>query len=96
MTPQPLSSGRNVFEALSGGFTLLALDAGDASVRAFQRAAGALGVPLTVVADTRTGGREAYEARMVLVRPDQYVAWVGDAAPDDVDAAVLRRVTGRH
>ncbi len=74
---------------------MLALDADDAAVQAFERAAGALGVPLTVVQNTRAGGREAYEARMVLVRPDQYVAWVGDAASDDVEG-VLRRVTGRR
>jgi hypothetical protein len=28
------------------------------------------------------------------VRPDQFVAWVGDEAPADAEA-VLRKVTGR-
>ena len=51
-------------------------------------------MPLTVVRDTLADGRTAYGHRLVLVRPDQYVAWAGDGAPDSVDA-ILRRVTGR-
>ena len=94
LPPQPLSSGGTVFEALGDGFTLLALDAADADVAAFEREASSTGVPLTVVRDTCADGREEYAARLVLVRPDQFVAWVGDTAPDDV-AGVLHRVTGR-
>jgi hypothetical protein len=61
-------------------------------VDAFVAAAGP--VPLTVVRDTWADGREAYAHRLVLVRPDQYVAWAGDEPPGPADA-VLRRVTGR-
>ena len=43
LPPQPLSSGRNVFEELGDGFTLLAFDADDKSVTAFEAAAKALG-----------------------------------------------------
>jgi 2-polyprenyl-6-methoxyphenol hydroxylase-like FAD-dependent oxidoreductase len=91
LPPQPLSDGRNVFEALGPGITLLALDAEPAP---FEDAARSAGVPLTVVRDGLACGREAYGARLVLVRPDQYVAWTGDATPADPQA-VLRRVTGR-
>ena len=94
LPPRPLSSGGTVFDALGQGFTLLALDADDAAVRAFEAAAATSGIPLTVVRDTLEDGREAYGCRLVLVRPDQFVAWTGDAAPDGVDA-VLAQVTGR-
>jgi 2-polyprenyl-6-methoxyphenol hydroxylase-like FAD-dependent oxidoreductase len=94
LSPQPLSDGRNVFQALGPGFTLLALGASDADVAALESAARSLALPLTVRRDTCDGGREAYGSRLILVRPDQFVAWVGDRAPGDA-AAILRQVTGQ-
>ena len=94
LPPRMLSDGRNVFEALGRGFTLLALDADDADVSTFVREADTLRVPLTVVRDDRRGGREAYEAPLVLVRPDQHIVWTGERAPGDV-ATLMRRVVGR-
>jgi 2-polyprenyl-6-methoxyphenol hydroxylase-like FAD-dependent oxidoreductase len=94
LAPQPLSSGRNVFEELGRGFTLLAFDAEDATVQAFEAAAHNLAVPLKVVRDSAGGGRERYEARLVLVRPDQFVAWTGDRAPADT-VALIGKVVGR-
>jgi hypothetical protein len=31
---------------------------------------------------------------MILVRPDQFIAWTGDRGPADADA-FMRKVTGR-
>jgi hypothetical protein len=93
LAPQPLSSGGNVFEALGDGFTLLAFDADDAAISGFETAARTSGVPLKVIRDSLADGREAYGARFVLVRPDEFVAWTGDAAPADA-AAILRQATG--
>ncbi len=90
--PRTLSSGANSFEALGRDFTLLALDASDSDVAKFEDAATALNVPLKTLRDSQSGDRSAYEARFVLVRPDQYVAWAGDA-PDDA-AGVLKRAIG--
>ena len=69
-----LSSGGNVFEELGADFTLLAFDTGDEAVRAFEQAAGLQNVPLKVVRDTFDGGPDAYGARLILVRPDQYIS----------------------
>ncbi len=94
LPPQELSDGRNVFEALGRGFTLLALDAPEAAVAAFEKAAAATGIPLTVVRDTRRDGREAWKAAMILVRPDEFIAWTGEDAEDA--EAILRHAAGRR
>ena len=95
LPPQQLSSGRNVFEDLGQGFTLLAFDVADAGVKAFEQAARSLNIPFKVIRDSYTGGREAYESRLILVRPDQYVAWTtSDDAPGDANQ-ILAKITGR-
>ena len=87
------SSGRDVFEELGTGFTLLAFDAEDRAVKAFQQAATTSGVPLKTVRDTYEGERKAYESPLVLVRPDQHVVWTGDEPPGDA-VKLLQKVAG--
>jgi 2-polyprenyl-6-methoxyphenol hydroxylase-like FAD-dependent oxidoreductase len=93
LTPQPLSSGINVYDAIGEGFTLLAFDAPDALVHDFEQAAKTLRISLTIVQDSRAEGRERYNASAILVRPDQFVAWMSDGGSVD-PAAVLRKATG--
>ena len=62
-------------------------------MQAFEDAARSLRVPLKVVRDSYDGDREAYEARLVLVRPDQYVVWAGSDAPADA-TSIVRTATG--
>jgi 2-polyprenyl-6-methoxyphenol hydroxylase-like FAD-dependent oxidoreductase len=93
LSPRTLSSGRNVFEELGTGFTLLALGAEDGAVKAFEEAARSIRVPLKVIRDSYEGDRQAFEANLVLVRPDQYVVWAGNDAPADA-ASIVRTATG--
>ena len=90
LSPLALSDGRGVHAALGAGFTLLAFGA---APDGFVEAATRLGVPLAVVADRRDGGREACGAGLVLVRPDHFVAWAGEAEAAD-PAAILSRAVG--
>jgi 4-hydroxyisophthalate hydroxylase len=89
LAPQPLSSAKNVFEALGRGFTLLAFDAVESDVLRIEESAKAGNVPLTVILDTRSDGREAYGCKLILVRPDQFIAWCSSAV-DDAGALIAR------
>jgi hypothetical protein len=52
------------------------------------------GWPYKVARDTCDGGREAYASKLILVRPDQDVVWLGNDAPGD-ERGLLRKVVGR-
>ena len=93
LMPLSLSNGTNVFESLGQWYTLLALDAEPAAVEALRQAAAFAQMPLEVVCDTYADARVDYAARLILVRPDQYVVWSGDSLPHD-PVALLQRVTG--
>ena len=93
LPPAELSSGANVFERLSPGFTLVALTADRQPGAAFQAAARELRMPLQVITDSFDGPRAAWAQRLILVRPDQFVAWTAKDQPANA-AAVLRRAAG--
>jgi hypothetical protein len=87
-----LPDGRSVYDLLGEGLTVLRLSA-DADPEPLLSAATRRGIPLTVVDVSHLPQlRPRYGADLVLVRPDQHVAWRGDAV-DDAEA-LLARVTG--
>jgi 2-polyprenyl-6-methoxyphenol hydroxylase-like FAD-dependent oxidoreductase len=94
LAPHPLSSGRNVFEELGDGFTLLSLDADSAASNAFETAAEEMQIPLKIVRDDPNGDSlKRYEAASVLVRPDQFVACTSNEGPMDAKD-VLKKAVG--
>lgn len=97
LAPAALSSGSDVYETLGPGFTLLAFGAWGGAL-AFRDAAEALKLPLAIVEDGAQGDTARYGASLVLVRPDNFVAWTaraGEAIDADGAMAVLRQVSGR-
>ncbi|MEV4627335.1 FAD-dependent monooxygenase [Micromonospora sp. NPDC049523] len=88
-----LTDGGHLQDRLGPGFTLVDTSGRDAGGPLADEASR-LGVPLTHLAVDDPGVRAVWERDLVLVRPDQHVAWRGDRAPDDW-RAVLHRVTGR-
>lgn len=77
-----LETGEPIFDLFGPWFTLLRFDEGsDPSPLVF--AAAERKVPLKVVQVDDANARRIYERNLVLIRPDQHVAWRGDSAPDD-------------
>jgi hypothetical protein len=93
LPPVELTTGRDLFTTLGRGFALLALDAPGPSVGRWREAAARLGLPLSVVEDDGKAERARYGARLILVRPDHYVAWSGDEGPEDPMAILARAVS---
>jgi 2-polyprenyl-6-methoxyphenol hydroxylase-like FAD-dependent oxidoreductase len=93
LAPQSLSSGRNVFETLGNGFSLLCFDDTTDICRTFEDAAAAHGVTLEIVCDNAVNWRDCYGASLVLVRPDHFVAWAG-SGPNIDAGAILRKSIG--
>jgi 2-polyprenyl-6-methoxyphenol hydroxylase-like FAD-dependent oxidoreductase len=83
-----LAPQRALFDTFGPGFTLLDFGAPEGAA-AFREAARARQVPLTVV---RLDPIDHYRTKLVLVRPDQHIAWHGDAVPDPL--AVIDCVRG--
>ena len=82
----------SLFDLFGQEFTLLRFGPNPPAAEPFVAAAGALGIPLAVVKVASEAACGLYEADLVLIRPDQIVAWRGNEASNAT--GVLRRVTG--
>jgi hypothetical protein len=87
-----LRRGFSTLDLFGRGFTLLRFDA-SVGTEALRRSAAERGVPLRVVDITDAHAREVYERALVLVRPDGFVAWRADRAPEDA-AAIIDAIRG--
>jgi len=77
-----LPDGRSCFDELGRDFTLVRIGADPPDVASVVDAAARAGIPLVTTDLPGEPGRPA----LVLVRPDLYVAWSGDALPASPDA----------
>jgi 2-polyprenyl-6-methoxyphenol hydroxylase-like FAD-dependent oxidoreductase len=87
-----LSDGTPVHDLLGAGFTLVDLSGAKAGAPLAERAARR-GVPINYLVIDDETVRRTWERDLVLVRPDQHVAWRGDRLPEDRDA-ILDTVCG--
>ncbi len=88
-----LADGSSLYDHFGPGYTLLVTNGHDTGANALAHAAAARGMPLAVVAPGEGRLLDAYAARFALIRPDQHVAWRGDALPHDA-GPLLDRVAG--
>ncbi|MBR0645411.1 monooxygenase [Roseomonas hellenica] len=92
LAPLLVQPGRNVYDALGRGFSLLT-PSGDAEVaRRFRAAAEGRGIPLTIIPCTEDQARAQYGAEHLLVRPDQFVAWASDRLHEQAEDVLAKAV----
>ncbi|HEX2543380.1 MAG TPA: FAD-dependent oxidoreductase [Ramlibacter sp.] len=82
-----LDDGRSLYDALGPEYTLLRLDR-SVAVDGLLEAAQQRGVPMAVLDVVSRQAAGLYRHKLVLSRPDQHVAWRGDAVPADCLALV--------
>jgi hypothetical protein len=86
-----LEPGVSLHDKLGTYFSLVVFDDSDST--AVEAAAEKLGIPLEIVRVPRSDLRNIYQRNLVLVRPDQHIAWRGDVLPSDLEQ-MLSLVTG--
>lgn len=82
-----LRNGRSLYDALGPWYTLLRRDP-TLAVDDLTDAAARCGLPLRVLDLDADQHAPLYPFGLVLVRPDQHVAWRGHTVPTDVHALV--------
>jgi hypothetical protein len=91
-----LDDDTSLYDHFGQGFTLVAGSTADPmEVARLADAASRRFMPLDVVRRADIDLEALYGARYALVRPDQHVAWRGDALPGDVAALLARLAGGR-
>jgi 2-polyprenyl-6-methoxyphenol hydroxylase-like FAD-dependent oxidoreductase len=87
-----LPDGRSLYDSFHAEWTLLALGPQPPDAQPFEHVAQAMGLDLQVVRHANPELLALYEAPLVLIRPDQIVAWRGHGAQQA--ATVLTQVLG--
>jgi len=89
-----LEDGVSIFDRFGRDFTLLRLGKGRGLDTAkLQAAARERGVAFHVLDVASDEARDLYARDLLLIRPDQHIAWRGNSPPADA-GALWARVTG--
>ena len=90
-----MHDGSSLFDHFGDDFTLLvSKEASSAAVDQARLQARMARVPLKVIQPSEAGIAELYPSRFTLIRPDQHVAWRGNAWPSTA-VEILEKVAGR-
>jgi FAD-dependent monooxygenase len=91
-----LSDGRAIFDAFGRDWTLIVFDETSNASAHFQAAAARLALSIKILSLSQEPlARALYERDLVLIRPDQHVAWRSNALGSEAEAErILQVVTG--
>jgi len=87
--------GSSLFDRLGTGFTLLRLGGRAPSGSALAEAAAQTRIPFKLLDCADDEARDLYGCDLALIRPDQHVAWRGNATPADAERLITRTVGAR-
>ena len=83
-----LGAGRSLYDAFGPGYALLRLD-DRVEISTLVAAAARSNMPLTVIdLHDNDDAKRRYAEALVMVRPDQHIAWRGAIVPADPDGLV--------
>ncbi|MEV6325437.1 FAD-dependent monooxygenase [Nocardia sp. NPDC051787] len=85
-----LADGTGVYDHLGQDFTLLRIGQNPPDPEPILRAAAERAVPVAVLDLPSDEAVERYSRRLILVRPDQHVAWRADAVPAQPESLIDR------
>jgi 2-polyprenyl-6-methoxyphenol hydroxylase-like FAD-dependent oxidoreductase len=88
-----LADGRSLYDTLGTGLTLVTFEGTETT--AIVDAARRRGIPLTVVDLGDIDLRHDGQAPVLLIRPDQHIAWRGKQLPPDSVDAIFDWILGR-
>jgi hypothetical protein len=88
-----LANGKSLYDEFGPGFTLLHLGPQSHETASIEQAARVRRVPLKLLHNTDPQLYQLYQASLVLIRPDQHVAWRSHQLPPD-PLALLDQVRG--
>ncbi|MBT3991473.1 MAG: FAD-monooxygenase [Rhodospirillaceae bacterium] len=88
-----LADGTPIFDLFGPEFTLLNFNSETLHAGLIERAAQVLGLPLKLEYLQDNHARSIYAYDLVLIRPDQHVAWRGQEVPENI-SEILKKVSG--
>ena len=72
----------------------MAFDVDESVILEFEATAKASRIPLSIIRDSFADRRKAYGHRLILIRPDQFVAWAGNDIPADIVDSLTKVIGG--
>jgi 2-polyprenyl-6-methoxyphenol hydroxylase-like FAD-dependent oxidoreductase len=88
-----LADGTPLFDLFGSGYTLLNFASKTMELGSFSAEADSLNLPFDVVSIDDEYARSIYGFNLVLLRPDQHVAWRGQNVPENINK-IMKIVSG--
>ena len=82
-----------IFSLFGPGFTLLQFAPDEIEAEAFASEAASIGLPLAIRPIGDRHAQSIYSHNLILLRPDQHVAWRGQDVPSNL-IEILKKVSG--